>query len=115
MAQRVDAGPTIAHLLGQIYGPLESGLRLASAAREVQRGSIDAVGAGLAQRCFGEIEGDRPASGLKRRSDFSRLEGVNRSQHDDLSANSATIHAVGREAGVNCLDPVGRVIELTNA
>src|ERR1700741_5581141 len=115
MAQRVDPGAPIAHLLGQLYSPPEGGLRLVGAARKVQRGSIDAVGAGLAQRRFAEIEGDRSASGLKRRGDFSRLEGVNRAQHDDLSADGATIRAVGRGWGFDCLEPLGRVIELTNA
>lgn len=111
MTQRVDAGATIARLFCEFRGPPESGLCLVGVARSTAR-THKCSRRLLGGRRFPEIEGDRPATLLERRGNLCRLERVNRAQHDNLSADGIII---GRGSGLDCLNPLGGVIELTQA
>ena len=84
ITQRIDTAAPIAYLLGQLHGPPEGGLGLVDAAREVQRGSIDAAGGRPGLQCVVEVEGNRAASRLERRGDVTRLERVDLTQGDEL-------------------------------
>ena len=84
---------------------------LVDAAREVQRGSIGAVGGRPGLRGVVEVEGNRAASRLQRGGEVTGPERVDLTQGDQLRAEAAMIAGVVRGPGFQRLDPHVRVIE----
>ena len=65
-------------------------------------------------QCVVEVESDRAASRLERRGDFRRLERVDLTQRDELSAEAPSSAVSARGPRLRCLNPLRRVIELAN-
>jgi hypothetical protein len=112
ITQRIDTASPITDLLSQLRGPPEGGLGLVDAAREVQRGSVDAAGGRPCLQCVVEVEGDREASRLECCGEVTRLERVDLTQGDEFSAEAAVVDGVSR--GFDRLNPHARVIELAD-
>src|SRR4051812_5087407 len=65
-------------------------------------------------QCVVEVEGNRAASHLERRSDVSLLECIDLTQGDKWGVEAAMVDGIGRGRGFDRLNPHVRVIELAN-